>query len=114
MSDVQDMQRRALQIASHYDDYNRARGRQTWGLQEYVDGLVGDIGDLTKIIMAMQGKRDMEDMCTKVEHELNDVMWSVLLLYKMFQLDPEASFSKAMNALEARVVKLKAQSKVRA
>ncbi|HSW36954.1 MAG TPA: hypothetical protein VLG37_01135 [Candidatus Saccharimonadales bacterium] len=107
MSDLKDLQKRALVIANHYDDYNRKKGRETWDLNDYVDGLVGDVGDLMKLIMAVRNRRDINDAIPKVEHELNDLMWSILILYKLLQLDPEASFKKAMNELEARVIKMK-------
>lgn len=107
---LKEMQHRALVIANHYDDYNRKKGRKTWDLNDYVDGLVGDVGDLMKAIMGARGPRDMEDANAKVEHELNDIMWSLLILYKCFRLEPNKSFMKAMNELEARVIKMKQET----
>lgn len=102
-----DLQHRALQIASCYDDYNRASGHKKWDFNDYVDGLVGDVGDLVKLTMAVRGRREIENAEAKLEHELNDVMWSLLLLYYFFRLDPDESFKKAMDELKARVVKMK-------
>lgn len=107
MSDLKELQRKAFVVADHYDDYNRAKGRKTWDLNDYVDGLVGDIGDLMKLTMAARGRRDGEDIDTKVEHELNDIMWSLLILYHHYELDPQESFSKAMDQLEKRIIKMK-------
>jgi len=111
MSDLNDLQYRALQVANHYDDYNRGKGRKTWDLNDYADGLVGDVGDLMKLIMAVRGRRDIAGATAKVEHELNDVMFSLLILYKLFRLNPDQSFAKAMDELEARVVAMKAALK---
>lgn len=110
MSDLKALQHRALMIANQYDDYNRAKNRKTWDLNDYVDGLVGDVGDLTKLVMAVRGRRDgseTTDLLVKTEHELNDVLWSLLILYKLFRIDPDESFPKAMDELEARVVRMK-------
>lgn len=107
MSDLKDLQRKSLVVANHYDDYNRKLSGKTWDLNDYVDGLVGDVGDLVKAIMAVRGRREIPDALDRVEHELNDILWSLLLLYKFFQLDPDRSFIKAMSMLEKRVVKMK-------
>jgi NTP pyrophosphatase (non-canonical NTP hydrolase) len=107
MTDMKDLQHRALIIANHYDDYNRQVGRKGWDARDYTEGLVGDVGDLMKAIMAVHDRRDMLDATAKVEHELNDVMWSLLVLYKLFQLDPAISFQKAMDELEKRLINMK-------
>ncbi|MGH7157837.1 MAG: hypothetical protein ACREGD_02040 [Candidatus Saccharimonadales bacterium] len=97
------MQRKALVIANSYDGINRLAGRKTWDLNDYMDGLVGDIGDLMKALMAVRNRRKMSEAEKKVEHELADVMFSILLLYKFFQLDPAESFMKQMAVLEERL-----------
>lgn len=111
MSDLKDLQKKALIIANHYDDYNRMRGRKTWDLNDYVDGMVGDVGDLMKLVMAARNRRDGNDVDAKAEHELNDILWSVLMMFYFYRLDIDESFEKAMSALEDRIVKMKAQSK---
>ncbi len=111
MSSLKDLQKHALIVANHYDDYNRKKGRKTWDLADYTDGLVGDVGDLVKATMAVLGKRDIEDPLKKVEHELNDIMWSLLLLYKFYELDPDESFVRSMQELEKRVIKMKQEAK---
>jgi hypothetical protein len=114
MSELKELQYRALVIANHYDDYNRAKGRKTWDLNDYTDGLVGDVGDLMKLIMGARNRRNVEGgegVEAKIEHELNDIMFSLLLLYKVFRLDPDESFLKAMDVLEKRVVGMKAEFK---
>jgi len=107
MSSLGDSQYRALVIANHYDDYNRAVGRKTWDLPDYVDGLVGDVGDLVKATMGFRDRRDVEDAFAKTEHELNDIMWSLLVLYKCLKIDPDESFANAMSVLEERVTVMK-------
>ena len=111
MSELKDLQYKALVIANHYDDYNRAKGRKSWDLNDYVDGLVGDVGDLMKAVMGARNRRDMENAEAKIEHELNDIMWSLLVIYKIFRLNPDQSFAEAMDVLEKRVVDMKAELK---
>ena len=66
-------------------------------------GLVGDVGDLSKIIMAKEGLRDMENVDTKLAHELSDCLWSVLVLADKYKIDLASEFMKNMDALEERI-----------
>ncbi len=95
---LQDMQQRADTIDSLY------RPNGGWGLREYAEGLVGDVGDLMKLVMAKEGLRHKEDVDRRTEHEINDIMWSVLMLYKSIGKDPSESFMAAMNELETRIL----------
>jgi NTP pyrophosphatase (non-canonical NTP hydrolase) len=107
---LNEMQYRALVIANHYDDYNRKVGRKGWEMDDYMEGLVGDVGDLMKAVMAVRDRCDMENPSETVEHELNDILWSLLLLYKFFHLDPLQSFEKSMDELENKVIKMKQEA----
>lgn len=66
-------------------------------------GFVGDVGDLSKIIMAKHGLRDMEDIDTKLAHELSDCLWSVLVLADRYGIDLENQFMKTMDELDTRI-----------
>lgn len=106
-----ELQRIALKIANHYDDINRKAGRKTWDLNDYMDGLVGDIGDLMKALMAVRNRREIPGALQKVEHELADVLFSTLLLYRFFQLDPAKSFVDQMALLENNLLAYKKEMK---
>lgn len=101
-----EMQHRALQVAELYDNYNKQSGRQVWEFKDYVSGLVGDVGDLVKLTMALENRRAIDDVQTKVEHELNDILWSVLLLFYFYRIDIEPSFNRNMEELEVRIKKM--------
>lgn len=49
------------------------RGIQ-WNEQQLMTGFVGDVGDLSKIIMAKHDLRDMENVDQKLAHELSDCL----------------------------------------
>ncbi len=102
MSDINNMQDRALQIAGLYDESNQQAGHTSWGPSEYMSGLVGDIGDLSKLIMAHQGLREIADVEAKIDHELDDILWSYLVLCKQLGRTPGATFYETMDSLEAR------------
>ena len=51
----------AREVAAAYRLKNESEGLQPWSLDNYVTGLVGDIGDLSKVIMARSGHRQLDD-----------------------------------------------------
>lgn len=103
MSDLNDLQHSALEIAAKYDALNQKAGRKNWGAKEYAMGFVGDVGDLTKLVMAKEGLRHKDDVDAKLAHELSDCLWSVLVLAKQYDIDLEKAFLKTMDELKARI-----------
>jgi hypothetical protein len=53
-----EISQRAVAVRTKYDDLNAKRG-VTWNEQNLMSGFVGDVGDLSKIIMAKHGLRGM-------------------------------------------------------
>lgn len=66
---------RAIEIRNKYDELNKVNRNVEWNEQLLMAGLVGDVGDLSKIIMAKHGLREMEDVDSKLAHELSDCLW---------------------------------------
>ena len=65
-------------------------------------GLVGDIGDLAKLIQAREGVRHLADDVQKaLAHELSDVLWMVIVIAAKCDIDVEASFATTMDEIEA-------------
>jgi NTP pyrophosphatase (non-canonical NTP hydrolase) len=52
-------------------------------------GLVGDVGDLAKLVQAAEGVREIEDVKTKLEHELADILWSIIVIADRSGVDLE-------------------------
>lgn len=98
-----DLQKRAVEIRKRYDELNQAKRGVTWNGQDLMSGFVGDVGDLSKIIMAKHGLRAMDDIDAKLAHELSDCLWSVLVLADFYGVDLPAEFTKTMDSLEARI-----------
>lgn len=102
MSDIHDLQKRALEIRAKYDALNAAQGSGAWTGKDFAMGFAGDFGDLMKLTMAKEGMRRIDDVDAKFEHELADCLWSILILAKHYDVDLEAAFQKTMNELDAR------------
>jgi NTP pyrophosphatase (non-canonical NTP hydrolase) len=103
MSDLNALQAQALRIRQLYNDLNRKDGHDQWGAKDYTMGFVGDVGDLVKIVMAKENMRNMEDVDMKLQHELSDCLWSLLVIAANYGIDLEASFAQTMLELEERI-----------
>lgn len=99
-----DMTERAVAVRQQYDALNASRG-VTWNEQNLMSGFVGDVGDLSKIIMAKHGLRSMEDVDAKLAHELSDCLWSVLVLADKYGIDLGTEFMTSMDQLQVRIAK---------
>lgn len=100
---LDDLQKRAIEISDKYDLLNKQQRNITWNEQQLMAGFVGDVGDLSKIIMAKHGLRAMEDVDQKLAHELSDCLWSVLVLASKYKINLTTEFQKTMNELVERI-----------
>jgi len=97
------MNKRALEIREKYDQLNESERGVRWNEQQLMAGFVGDVGDLSKIIMAKHGLRAMDDVDAKLAHELSDCLWSVLVLAAKYKIDLPKEFMKTMDELDRRI-----------
>lgn len=102
---VDDLQKRALDIRLKYAQLNKADGLDRWAGKEFMMGFVGDVGDLTKLVMAKENLRHIDGMDDKLKHELSDCLWSILVLAEQYSVDLEKEFIKTMDQLEQRIAR---------
>lgn len=98
----EDILQRAVEVRAKYDELNAKRG-VIWNEQNLMSGFVGDVGDLSKIIMAKHGLRGMDDVDAKLAHELSDCLWSVLVIADKYKIDLASEFLKTMDGLDKRI-----------
>jgi NTP pyrophosphatase (non-canonical NTP hydrolase) len=101
--DFQTMVNRAIEIRQKYDDLNDRNDRDQWNATDFMAGFVGDVGDLSKIIMAKNGLRDMDNIDESLAHELSDCLWSLFIISDKYKIDLANSFLKTMDDLEMRI-----------
>ena len=94
---------RAVQICGQYAALETAKYGRSWTDEELALGFVGDVGDLVKLVMARSGVRDIPGTQEKLEHELADCLWSVMVLAERYEIDLEKAFLKTMDDLEAHI-----------
>ena len=76
------------------------RGMRPWTREEVMQGFVGDVGDLAKLVMAKAGVRPVADVDRKLAHELSDCLWSVLVLARLYGVDLEREFPRTMDEID--------------
>ena len=103
--DFKDLQERAIEIRNKYSDLEKQTIGRSWTNQELMEGFVGDVGDLMKLVMAKEGVRKRENINQKLSHELSDCLWSVLVLASRYNINLEEEFLKTMDQLNDRISK---------
>jgi NTP pyrophosphatase (non-canonical NTP hydrolase) len=99
---------KALAVRNHYNELQKADGHKIWNAQDRMAGFVGDVGDLSKLIMAKyELRRGPEVIDEALAHELSDCLWSVMVLADELNIDLEKAFTKTMDELHERIEKEK-------
>jgi NTP pyrophosphatase (non-canonical NTP hydrolase) len=100
----EEIEQLALKISDLYTTLNKKEGNKVWTHREYLEGLMGDIGDLHKLMMAKRGYRNIDgDLDQKIAHELSDCLWSIIVISKHLEIDLEKEFSKNMIDLQNKL-----------
>ncbi len=101
--DFTQLSQRAIQIRAKYALLEQRRYGKEWTREQIAEGLVGDVGDLLKLVQAKSGIRTIDSVDEKMAHELSDCLWSVLVLADKYGVDLEKSFTDSMNELDNKI-----------
>lgn len=94
---------RALAVRQLYSHYEQQHFGRAWQAQEIALGFVGDVGDLAKLVLALEGVRAIPDAHNKLAHELADCLWVILVLAQLYEIDLERRFLETMDQLELSI-----------
>jgi len=61
------------------------------------------VGDLAKLIIAENGKRNIPNSKEKLKHELSDCLWSIIVLADLHGISLENAFLDTMNEIEKQI-----------
>lgn len=99
--DVEELRMQAREVRRLYAADEQRRHGRSWTTEEIMLGLVGDVGDLAKLIQGKAGVRPRDDLDAALAHELADCLWAVLTLADAYDVDIEAAFTSTMGDLTA-------------
>lgn len=102
-TDYSTLRQKALVVKDLYAKKQVEQGKAVWTASDYMAGFVADVGTLSEIVMAKKGVRTVENADQKLEHELSDCLYSVIVLADEFGIDLPQAFNKNMDALAARI-----------
>jgi NTP pyrophosphatase (non-canonical NTP hydrolase) len=105
--DFQSIVDRAMTIRRLYERKEKQLYGSSWTKEEIALGFVGDVGDLAKLVLAENGKRNISNSKEKLEHELSDCLWSVIVLAHLHDVNLETSFVKTMDDLQKQILEEK-------
>jgi len=91
---------RAMEIRRQCSQFEQQSIGRSWTAEEIALGFVGDVGDLAKLVMAVNGARSIPDANKKLAHELSDCLWFIMVLSSLHGIDLEAAFTATMDELE--------------
>lgn len=103
--DLSELTNHAMHLKDLFAQYESKTFGKKWSSQHIAQGLVGDIGDLMKIIMAKEGFRSADDVDRKLAHELSDCLWSILVLAQLYGINIEESFLETVSEMEKTLQK---------
>lgn len=101
--EFKDIVAKANEVRNSYKNFEKKTYGKTWTKENTAEGLVGDVGDLMKLVLAKQGIRQIDNVDEKLAHELSDCLWSIIVLAELYDIDLEGSFIKTMDMLEADI-----------
>jgi NTP pyrophosphatase (non-canonical NTP hydrolase) len=96
MSDIKVLEKRAMEIRRKYDVLEKERDGKVWDAKRLTQGFKKDVEDLIKIVEA----KNLDSK--KLNHELADCLWSVLVIARKLDVDIERAFWATMAELEER------------
>ncbi|TAL28302.1 MAG: nucleotide pyrophosphohydrolase [Alphaproteobacteria bacterium] len=100
---LKDLSERAAEIRDRFKMHELKKYGRAWSAKDVMLGMVGDVGDLAKLVLAQDGIRDIPDKHKKLEHELSDCLWSFLVLAKEYDVDLERTFLHTMDEIEKKL-----------
>lgn len=101
--EFKDIISKARETRELYAVYEKKTYGKTWTKENVAEGLVGDVGDLMKLVLAKQGIRQIDDVDEKLAHELSDCLWSIIILAQLYNIDLETAFVKNIDKLKAHI-----------
>jgi NTP pyrophosphatase (non-canonical NTP hydrolase) len=102
--DFSELVEKAVAISDHYKKLQKSNNQKEWTAYDRTAGLVGDVGDLCKLVQAKYNLRHGPDDVDKaLAHELGDCLWSIIVISNMLNIDLEKSFFNSMENLQKRI-----------
>lgn len=87
-----DLVKTVMETRELLEKFEQKSTGKKWGNEELLIGLVTDVGDLARLILAKEGYRSVgKDLHKALRHELADCFWAIIVLSENYNVNlPEA------------------------
>ncbi|MCW2972743.1 MAG: hypothetical protein JWN72_1016 [Thermoleophilia bacterium] len=94
----------ARRVRANYTTLEERHHGAEWTPTEMVVGLQQDVGDLGRLVMALDGRwAHGDDPKGGLEYELAEVMWWLFALAQRLDIDMESAYATSMATLEEKL-----------
>lgn len=90
---LKDVVEQSLASKDLYGEFEKAKFGKEWSDEEIYTGLVSDIGDLGRLVLAKAGVEHIDGVEAKLKHELGECLWGIAVLAGKYNIDLEEAFA---------------------
>lgn len=99
---IDEMQDKALKLRKLFAQLE-ARNGASWDTRAIMEGFTVDVGELMELVMAHEGLRKVDDLDSKIAHELSDCLWSILVLAHYLNVDLNTAYPETIAQLTTKL-----------
>jgi hypothetical protein len=101
--DFTEVSKRVAALKKKYENFHRARGQKAWLTSDYAQGLTGDVGDLTKLLVRRKRLGPAKSLDRDIAKELCDVLYMTISLADELGIRIDKEFRIHLEFLEQRL-----------
>lgn len=102
--DIPEAGARATRVRGLYHQLEERLEGERWSARDDTLGLVNDVGTLSRLVMAAEGKWKPEgELADLLPAKLSECLWWLLVLADRLDVDLDTAFAARMDELEAHL-----------
>jgi NTP pyrophosphatase (non-canonical NTP hydrolase) len=102
--EIEEAGARALEVRALYHQLEERLEGSRWGSKDDMLGLVNDVGHLSRLVMAQEGRwKPSGDIDDQLASKLSECLWWVLVLAGRLDVDLDSAFASTMDRIDAHL-----------
>ena len=99
-----DLVKTVMDTRKRFESFERKNVGKTWGKEEILVGLVTDVGDLARLVLAKEGFRAAgTDIDKAMRHELADCFWAIIVLAEKYNINLEEALMEMSDDIRKKL-----------
>lgn len=104
---IKQLNQKTQKVKRAYDDFRRKQGERAWMTSDYAEALVGDVGDLMKLVVKRRRKGASKAINRDIGKELADCLYMIMAMAQELDIDLEEEYKVNLEFLEQNLKELK-------